>query len=61
LDPAYRQIEQAFVKHPFVVAAHERYASGPVQAVRELLARHRLSNVEQAQLPTEAFEPKDKR
>ena len=52
LDPAYRQIEQSFVQEPFVVAAHERYSGGPVQAVREILARHRLSDLEQTQLQT---------
>jgi len=61
LDQAYQQIEQSFVKKPFVVAPHERYAGGPVQAVREILARHRLGKVEQAQLQTETFGPKDKR
>jgi hypothetical protein len=61
LEPAYQQIEQSFVKNPVVVAPHERYAASPVQAVRELLARHRLSNDEQAQLPPETFGPKDKR
>jgi hypothetical protein len=52
LDPAYQQIEQSFVKEPFVVAPHERYAGGPAQAVREILARHRLSDLEQTQLQT---------
>jgi len=50
LEPAYRQIEQSFVTKPFVVAPHERYAGGPVQAVREILACHRLSNLEQEPL-----------
>lgn len=61
LEPAYQQIERLFVKRPFAVAAHERYAHGPVQAVREILARHRLSSAEQAELQTETFGPKDKR
>jgi len=59
LDPAYQQIEQSFVTTPFAVAPHERYAGGPMQAVCEILARHRLSNFEQAQLPTETFGPND--
>jgi alpha-N-acetylglucosaminidase len=55
LEPAYRQIEQSFVSKPFVVAPHESYAGGPAQAVREILARHRLDDAERARLPTEAF------
>ncbi|NUQ61259.1 MAG: alpha-N-acetylglucosaminidase C-terminal domain-containing protein [Pirellulales bacterium] len=58
LAPAYRQIEQTFVKEPFAVAPHDRYAGRPDQAVREILTRHRLSDAELAQLPTEAFGPK---
>lgn len=50
LEPAYREIEQTFVKKPFTVAPQDRYANGPVQAVRDMLARHRLSDAEQAQL-----------
>ena len=49
MDPVYQQIEQSFVKESFVVAPHERYADGPVQAVREILAQHRLGDVEQPQ------------
>jgi alpha-N-acetylglucosaminidase len=40
LAPAYHQIEQEFVKKPFVVAPQDRYTGGPAQAVREILARH---------------------
>ena len=61
LEPAYQQIEQSFVKKPFVVAPQERYAGGPVEAVREILARHRLSDAEQSQLQAETFGPKDQR
>ncbi|MCR4414111.1 MAG: alpha-N-acetylglucosaminidase C-terminal domain-containing protein, partial [Thermoguttaceae bacterium] len=37
LEPVYREIEQKFVKAPFVVAKGDRYAGTPVQAVRELV------------------------
>lgn len=55
LTPRYQQIEQSFVREPFVVAPDERYAAGTEQAVRDVLARHRLGEVEQAQLATEEF------
>jgi alpha-N-acetylglucosaminidase len=57
MDPVYHQIEQSFVTQPFVVAPHERYAGGVVPAVRELLARHGLTDTEQAQLPTGVYLP----
>ncbi len=61
LEPAYRQIEQSFVKTPFVVAPQDRYAGGPVAAVRDILARHGLKDAEQSQLAAETFGPEDQR
>jgi len=57
LEPVYHEIEQTFVKTPFVVAKGDRYAGTPVRAVRELLARHRLSDAELKQLAAETFAP----
>jgi len=40
----YHEIEQAWVKHPFLVAKSDKYSHGPAQAVVEILERHRLSD-----------------
>jgi len=61
LQPLYQEIEQGFVKVPFAVAKGERYSGTPVQAVREILARHRLSDTELKDLGGEKFRPADKR
>jgi hypothetical protein len=46
LQPVYQKIEQGFVKAPFQMAPGDRYRGTPAEAVRELLARHRLSEAE---------------
>jgi hypothetical protein len=50
LQPVYQEIEERFVRVPFTVAKGERYSGTPVQAVRQILARHRLSDAEVADL-----------
>jgi hypothetical protein len=57
MEGVYNQIEQSFVKTPFVVAPNERYTGGTVQAVREILARHRLSDAERAEFRADASKP----
>ena len=44
LESCYHEIEQAWVKHPFQVAESDRYSRGPVQAVVEILERHRVES-----------------
>jgi alpha-N-acetylglucosaminidase len=50
LGSIYHEIEQNWVKHPFRVAESDKYADGPVQAVQEILERHRLSEGELREL-----------
>lgn len=44
LESRYHTIEQAWVKGPFRVAESDKYGHGPVQAVAEILKRHRLND-----------------
>ncbi len=57
LEPVYREIEQGFVRTPFVVAKGDRSAGTPVQAVREVVARHRLTEAELKGLAASATAP----
>jgi len=61
LEPVDHEIEQRFVKTPFVVTKGDRCPGTPVQAARELLARHRLSDAELNELAAETFGPTEKK
>ena len=51
LATRYHEIEQSWLKTPFQVTETEKYPHGPAQAAAEILARHRLSEGELAELP----------
>jgi hypothetical protein len=58
LQPVYRKIEQSFVQAPFQIGPADRFRGTPVEAVREVLARHRLGEAELKNLGTETFHGK---